>query len=145
MPDATYKPQHPLDVVVSETNPLVRVYNKTNRAFHYAPFVLGANTFSQVTQPVADFFINTRPNEVVSASTAAKELGGAQARASALQAELDEAKKQIQVLQSIPKVDRASAMLATAQGRIKELEAQVIDLTDQLDKATAPKVGADAV
>lgn len=160
MPDDKKPAPHPaslVDLVVSAKNPLTRVYNKTGRTFMHGTFRAPPNSFANVPESLADFWIETFKDQIVEAGTAQRELGGANARVVEVQAKLDEANKKISVLEATPKNDRASAQLNALQAElngaketIKGLEAQVFDLTDQLEKATAPaapeaKAGADSV
>lgn len=130
-----------------KANGLVRIYNKSGRTLVHGKYRALANTFCEVPQPLADFWRERFKGDVIGGEEAQRELGGANARLQELQTKLDTALKENASLKAMPKGDRNAALLNEALAKIKGLEAQVADLNEALDKATAPseKPGAESI
>ena len=73
------------------TEPLVRLYNRSNRSFIHGKYIAAPNSFVEVPEKVAAIWLDHFPTQVIGGAQANKELGGAQAELNALKAEHEKA------------------------------------------------------
>jgi hypothetical protein len=145
MPDEKKPEPHPDDV--TETNPLIRIYNRSARTYIHGKHKAVPAAFSEVPKNIADLWTKSFPDEIVEAATAQKELGGANAVIAELKAKLAESEKKLSAAIAVPKNDKAAARIAELEGALAKANAEIEQLTSPVAPVAeaAAKSGSDRI
>jgi hypothetical protein len=94
------------DPTKTEEVKLVRIYNRSRRAFIHGKFNVGPG-FHEIPTDVAALLLKSYPMEIIEAAVAHKELGGLGAVVSEQKAEIEKLKAELEALKA-PKTGKAS-------------------------------------
>lgn len=108
-----------------KTDPLVRVYNKSERqTFDHGAHKAAPSSFATVPQSVADLWYRLFPGIVVEAGVAQKELGGMAAELAAAREKLAASEARIAKLEEDGADPKAKKRIEQLEAELKKLKAE---------------------